>query len=122
MLAMILACTPQPNLICTREFAPVCADSTTQFSNACLARAAGFYGECASRLADGPCRTRDAPELPAGLNCSPDEFYSELGRCVPKPWSDFASCAEEARQGACANGRDPNPWVAEHCAITCSRQ
>ena len=118
---LLLACTPDPSMICTREYAPVCADNT-EFTNRCLARAAGFRGDCEHSIVDGTCKTRGqlAPELPSGLTCAPTETYSETGKCVPKPWSDFASCAEEKRQGACPGGRDPNPWVGQHCSVTCA--
>ena len=117
----LLACTPQPEKICTREYAPVCVDGSSQYSNLCLAQAAGFFGDCASKVVDGECRNRNEAELPQGLNCKSNEIFSELGHCVEKPWYNFSSCAEEARQGACADGADPNPWVAQHCAITCAR-
>jgi hypothetical protein len=63
--------------------------------------------------------TSCAADLPE--DCGPNEIYSELGRCVPKPWSDFMNCAEEVRHGACPLGNNPNSWVGEHCAITCVR-
>ena len=119
IISLAQACTPQPNLVCTREYAPVCADGN-EYSNSCMARAAGFDGDCANRIVSGPCHTRNNPELPTGLNCGSNEVFSETGKCVNKPWSDFVSCAEEARQGACADGRDPNPWVSEHCVLTCN--
>lgn len=114
------SCTPIPDLPCTRDINPVCVNDV-QYNNECLARAAGYHSECAYRVANGPCRNRDVPVLPEGLNCGPNEIYSELGRCVPKPWSDFMNCAEEVRQGACPLGNNPNPWVGEHCTITCAR-
>ena len=116
-----LSCTPIPDIPCTRNIQPVCVDGV-QYSNECMARAAGYYGQCAKVVVPGSCRnTRDMPILPTGLLCHPDEVYSEVGRCVKKPWSYFLSCAEEVRQGACSHGDNPNPWVAEHCAITCAR-
>ena len=104
-----LACVEQQGRMCTREFAPVCANKTT-YSNLCTAKAAGFYGSCAKFVVNGPC----------SVSCSDEEFLSEkTSSCVKKPWYDFESCEVEKNQGACANGADPNPWVAEHCMKTC---
>lgn len=116
------ACTPKPDLVCSREFAPVCVEGV-QYSNMCMAHAAGYHGDCTNRIVQGPClQNREVPpQLPVGLQCQANEIFSETGRCVPKPWSDFVSCAEEARQGACAHGSDTNAWVVEHCSITCAR-
>ena len=50
--------------------------------------------------------------------CEPNEIFSERGHCAGKPWDDFLSCAEEARQGACEDG---NSWVEKHCPMTCAR-
>jgi hypothetical protein len=92
---------------------PVCIDKS-EFANECLARAAGFSSECGFNVVRGGCFSRDF------ATCLPHvEVFSELGVCIAKPWDDFVSCAEEKRQGACSNGRDPNPWVVKHCAITC---
>ena len=121
-LILTLACTPQPSRICTREYSPVCVDGNTQYNNLCLAETAGFYDACADRVSSGPCYNRGEPKLPEGLGCGGDEVWSELKRCVAKPWSDFLSCQEEARQGACGDGADPNPWVAKHCVVTCARR
>lgn len=115
---IVLACTPNPGKVCTREFDPVCADGT-EYSNLCQAQAAGFTGECAVKVVPESCNVRNLPTAPTGLNCGVNEFYSETGSCVPKPWSDFNSCAEEKHQGACPGGTDPNPWVGMHCLITC---
>lgn len=121
ILALLaLSCTPIPDLPCTRNVDPVCVNGA-QYDNECRARAAGYHGECGREISAGPCRSRDVPVLPAGLQCRPDEIFSEQGRCVPKPWTDYEDCAEEARQGACPSGNNPNPWVGEHCAITCAR-
>ena len=114
-----LSCTPIPDLVCTRNVEPVCVNDV-QYTNECAARAAGYHGGCANAVVAGPCRQREVAQLPEGLRCQPNETYSETGRCVRKPWSDFANCAEEVRQGACAHGHSPNSWVAEHCAITCA--
>lgn len=121
VLALGLECQPDPSMVCTKEYQPVCADGT-EYSNLCQAQAAGFVGSCATKIVAGSCSgTRgELPTIPMGLDCDANEFFSELGMCVPKPWSDFRSCAEEKRQGACPGGRDPNPWVGEHCTITCS--
>ena len=119
LLFVVLSCTPNPEMICTREYSPVCADGV-EYSNRCLAQAAGFVDDCASRIFDGRCQVRDQePNLPTGLSCADNEVYSELGHCTQKPWSDFVSCIEEKNQGACSNGRDPNPWVMQHCVLTC---
>ena len=50
-----------------------------------------------------------------------DGVFTESGKCLPRPWPDFVSCAGEARQGACPQGADPNAWVAEHCQRTGAR-
>ena len=112
IIISLLSCTPLQNTFCTREFNPVCANHTT-FSNPCLARNAGFYGDCEHLITLGECTS--APRLV----CATHEFLSEKGVCVTKPWRDFNSCEEEKRQGACPGGNDPNSWVAEHCANTC---
>jgi len=109
-IVAILACTPLPSLYCTRESSPVCAEGTT-YGNACLAKAAGYHSACASLVSSGGCT--------AGSSCAPTEFFSELGMCVEKPWSDFAGCGVEKEQGACPDGHDPNPFVGLHCATTC---
>ena len=79
-----------------------------------MARNAGFYGECQHFITHGECAA-SGPRIV----CATHEFLSEKGMCVRKPWSDFNSCDEEKRQGACPDGNDPNGWVAEHCANTC---
>ena len=121
LIALILGCTPDPTMTCTRELAPVCAGGS-EYGNLCQAQAAGYTGECAKDIVNGPCTNlrSDLPTVPEGLDCAATETYSETGRCVDKPWSDFRSCAEEKRQGACPNGNDPNPWVGEHCLRTCA--
>ena len=110
-------------MVCTREYLPVCADGT-DYGNRCMARAAGFIGECADKIVSGRCSgaREELQTVPQGLNCADGEFFSELGRCVPKPWSDFRSCAEEKRQGACPGGNDPNFWVGENCGVTCAQR
>lgn len=113
-LLLSLSCVPLPNTYCTRELSPVCADGVT-YSNACLARAAGFHSDCASLVLPGECSSSPADACPPSR-----PFFSETQVCVPKPWSDFAGCAVEKAQGACPGGSDPNPWVGEHCAITCA--
>lgn len=110
---IIPACTPYRNVFCTREYAPVCANSTT-YNNMCLAESAGFYGNCAQLVTPGICETVQS------RTCTDSEFYSEKGFCVQKPWSDIVSCEIEKQQGACPTGTDPNSWVTEHCAITCN--
>tara|TARA_B100000945_G_scaffold321454_1_gene336123 strand:+ start:806 stop:1195 length:390 start_codon:yes stop_codon:yes gene_type:complete len=112
LVYLMIACVPRRNEMCTREFNPVCGNATT-YNNQCLARAAGFYGACEQNLRQGACETVNS------RNCASNEFFSEKGMCVTKPWSDFNSCEEEKLQGACPNGNDPNPWVGEHCAQTC---
>jgi len=115
VLTIVLACTPNPTLVCTtREYNPVCADNT-DFSNECLAEAAGYTKECANKLTPGPC----GGSLFTMPMCMQHEVFSETGKCVPRPWSDFKSCQEEKKQGACPNGYDPNPWVEAHCPLTC---
>lgn len=113
---MLLACTPNLQLICTREYSPVCAEGK-DYANACLARAAGYGGECSNKVQSGTCSslTRTPP-----LSCSSSQVFSELGYCVLRPWSDFVSCSTEKDQGACRDGRDPNDWVIENCALTCA--
>ena len=111
----LLSCTPDPTMICTREMNPVCADGT-DYANPCMARAAGFVGECASKVTPGTC-SGSRQILPS---CGPTETFSETGACVPKPWSDYVSCIEEKNQGACPEGYDPNPWVGVHCSLTCA--
>lgn len=108
-LISVLACIPQRTLFCTREYIPVCGNGTT-YNNRCLARAAGYYGDCESNLKDGKCGL---------ITCSDTQFLSEKGYCVFKPWSDFNSCEEEKNQGACPGDKDPNSWVGEHCSVTC---
>lgn len=117
VLWLSVACTPIPDLRCTRNYDPVCADDKVEFPNECLARSAGYHGECARHVKPGGCFS-DEGDFSA---CKPDdEVFSELGYCTLKPWTDFVSCAEEKRQGACAGGRDPNRWVIEHCVLTCA--
>ena len=110
-----LACDPQPNRVCTREFRPVCAENV-EFSNYCVAQAAGYNGECENLIRNGPCRQIRNPSL----TCKSTEFFSEKGLCVTKPWSDFISCEVEKNQGACPQGADPNPFIGEHCSVTCA--
>ena len=119
--SLMLGCTPNPSMICTREYAPVCADGT-EYSNLCQAQAAGFVDDCASKVTAGPCLAGrgNVPTIPQELDCPEGQIYSETNQCVPKPWSDFRSCAEEKRQGACPGGADPNPWVGIHCIRTCA--
>lgn len=112
-IVALLSCVPRRNIMCTREFVPVCGNGTT-FGNRCLAESAGFYDDCAQFLKEGDCTS-----INTRLVCASDEFASETGVCVKKPWSDFKSCDEEKRQGACPNGNDPNPFVGEHCKVTC---
>ena len=114
VVTFLLSCVQQRRAFCTREIMPVCGNGTT-YNNMCLAEAAGFYGNCASNVKMGSCA-----DVNTRLTCAQHETLSETGICVHKPWSDFSSCEEEKRQGACPNGNDPNPWVGEHCAITCS--
>ncbi len=117
-LLFTLSCIADPTKMCATDFEPVCVNGT-EFSNLCHAEAAGFYGKCGTEVIAGPCSKATA--YPNVVSCSSEMFLSEkTGRCVTKPWSDFLSCDEEKRQGACANGADPNPWVAEHCSRTCS--
>ena len=53
-------------------------------------------------------------------SCDPGQIVNELTRkCVDKPWKDWVDCETEKAQGACPNGTDPNPLVAEFCPITC---
>ena len=113
ILYVILSCAPLQNSICTREFNPVCANHTT-YSNPCMARTAGFHGECEHFITEGECNA--SVHVPT---CASHEFLSERGLCVRIPWSDFDTCEEEKRQAACPGGNDPNDWVAEHCANTC---
>lgn len=110
----ILSCVPRQNMMCTREYRPVCGNGTT-FSNRCMAETVGFYNDCAKFLTAGEC----GDAMTARLRCDDGDFPSEKGMCVRKPWSDFSTCEEEKRQGACPGGADPNPWVGEHCQITC---
>ena len=111
IITFTLACVPQNNVFCTREVMPVCGNGTT-YNNLCLAQAAGFYGNCAANVKNGEC-------VNARISCESHQFLSEKGFCVTKPWSDFESCEVEKNQGACPNGNDPNPFVGEHCALTC---
>lgn len=113
IVGLLLACTPRQNVYCTREIRPVCANGTT-YNNLCLAEAAGYYGDCAYHVKAGECGS-----ISGRATCPSGEFMSEKGMCVRKPWSDFESCEIEKNQGACPGGRDPNPWVSEHCAVTC---
>lgn len=113
LVYMLLTCTPRRTSFCTREYMPVCANSTT-YSNLCNAESAGFYGNCSKFVKNGVCST-----LEPRITCASHETMSEKGMCVTKPWSDFRSCEEEKRQGACPGSNDPNPWVGEHCATTC---
>lgn len=112
---LLLTCVPDPTLVCTREINPVCADGV-DYANPCAARAAGFVGECANKITPGPCG--GSRHIVPG--CGADQVFSETGKCVAKPWTDFSSCVEEKRQGACPDGYDPNPWVGVHCALTCA--
>jgi hypothetical protein len=73
----------------------------------------GFYGNCAVNINMGECTDKK-------IICKANEFWSEQGMCVPKPWYDFTSCEQEKTQGACSDGNDPNEWVALHCSITCA--
>lgn len=117
-LAILLSACPleQDNsIICNRAYSPVCAGGI-DYANECVARVAGFSGDCYHNVKTGTCSSlARAPPL----SCTEDEVFSELGHCVPRPWSDFVSCATEKGQGACRGGRDPNAWVIEHCALTC---
>lgn len=113
IILLIQACVPQQNIWCTREFMPVCGNGTT-YNNICLARAAGFHGNCEKNVQNGACQT-----LEPRVTCEEHECLSEKGFCVSKPWSDFNSCEMEKAQGACPGSHDPNPWVGEHCAKTC---
>ena len=114
LYCLALACTKDATMVCTRELEPVCGNGTT-YTNLCMANAVGFTGRCAKFVRPGAC---DTPARSFGV-CAPGDVMSEQGRCVRKPWSDFVSCAEEHKQGACPGGRDPNTWVAMHCATTC---
>lgn len=111
ILTFMLACNPRPNLMCTREYMPVCGNGTT-FNNICLAQRAGFHGHCSVNLHVGEC-------IHTRVICESHQFLSEKGFCVKKPWDDFESCEIEKKQGACPQGNDPNPFVGEHCAVTC---
>ena len=52
--------------------------------------------------------------------CGPNEFMNAEGACRTKPWSDFVSCEEEASQGACAWGSDPNSEIYNNvCKAEC---
>lgn len=115
----VLACTPNPTMRCSRTYDPVCANAV-DFSNLCQAQAAGYTGECSSNISTGTCASSNLRRVPERLHCASGKVYSETGRCVDPPWDDFNSCEEEKRQGACATGNDPNPWVVEHCAVTCT--
>jgi hypothetical protein len=114
---VLLGCTPNPGMRCTRTYDPVCAEGT-EYSNLCHAQAAGYVDDCAFKVSHGPCNARDASNVLA--SCGPTEFLSVTGVCVEKPWSDFESCEMEKNQGACPDGYDPNPWVGEHCVLTCA--
>ena len=118
-IMMVLACTPNPMMRCSRAFVPVCANGV-DYTNVCQAQAAGYVGACARNISSGTCSHASVPRTPAGLSCPSTQTYSETGRCVPRPWRDFHSCLEEKRQGACADGNDPNPWVVQHCMLTCT--
>ena len=114
---LTLACTPLPDLSCPKDYDPVCVNNI-EFSSVCHARAAGFHGDCGTNVVPGSCfKSSDDVDF---HSCSPHtQVFSELGRCVDRPWKDFVSCTEEKKQGACTDGRDPNSWVIQHCYITC---
>lgn len=114
LILQMFACVPMRSSFCTREYNPVCGNATT-YSNVCMAQAAGFYGSCERFVTRGECANVEAH----APSCRRNEFLSEKGMCVPKPWSDFQSCEIEKNQGACSDGTDPNRWVSEHCAETC---
>ena len=114
LVILFMACTPRQTAFCTREFNPARANGTT-YSNQCLAESAGFYGNCSQFVVRGECNSAPTQRI----TCTSDQFLSEQGMCVTKPWSDFTSCVIEKNQGACPDGNDPNPWVGEHCAVTC---
>ncbi len=116
LFLLVLSCVPDPNRICPRVYRPVCAEGTREFGNLCQAEAEGYIGECAVHVKQGKC----APVPEQRAACAEDQVRDEAsGECIPKPWSDFHSCEEEQRQGACPGGSDPNPWVGEHCSVTC---
>ena len=46
-------------------------------------------------------------------------MHDDFGMCVPKPWSDFKSCAEERKQGACVTYIG-DPFMKKHCPKTCN--
>lgn len=119
VFTLLLGCVPRPHIMCARDVDPVCARGT-QYANMCSAEAAGYYDECSKYVVRGPCV--GAEQVPRVSDaCGSSEFLSESTHaCVPKPWSDFVSCAVEKTQGACPNGRDPNRWVAVHCSATCA--
>lgn len=52
-----------------------------------------------------------------GGQCPAGKVRSEETElCVTLPWSDFAGCAEEARDGAC---EEPDEWIQKHCCASC---
>lgn len=53
--------------------------------------------------------------------CGPGQFLNESsGTCENNPWGDYVSCIDAKRKGACPNGRDPNPMIANVCSLTCA--
>lgn len=119
-LLIMMGCVERPEMVCTREFAPVCARSV-QYANLCSAQSAGYYGDCAHEITTGPCGSTTTPGVRDFVACADDETMSEyMGSCVKKPWNDYVSCQIEKEQGACEDGRDPNQWVIRHCKHTCT--
>ena len=114
LLAPVGGCAPEPGRVCSREIALVCAPDGRQFLNRCTAEAAGYCDD----LRDGPCLTGSLAADDTG--CGAGVRSERTLGCVPRPWADFVSCKNEKAQGACHDGYDPNPWVSEHCVVTCA--
>lgn len=92
------------------------------------------FQSCEAEKTGGACWDGTEPNVQMDVFCSKTcnvkskpcpsgqvkhEFTNE---CVAHPWSDFESCEEEKKQGACWEGADSNPAVDQVCYKTCNTE